>query len=69
MAEPDAIVMELGGPPSEEEGGGDPVEMHAKTFISAVGRKDPKAVAMAFRAMKQACEEDYDATVDLDSGY
>lgn len=49
--------------PSEE--GPDPVEMHAKTFISAVGRKDPKAVAMAFRAMKQACEEEYGGPDDL----
>jgi hypothetical protein len=68
MALPDAIVMEMG--PTPEEEGSDPVEMHAKAFIRAQERKDPKALAMAFRAMKQACEEEYDAgTDDNDSGY
>lgn len=69
MAEPD-VVMELGGPLPEEEGGSDPVELHAKAFIKAQDRKDPKALAMAFRAMKQACEEEYHGgTDDLDGGY
>lgn len=60
-----------GGPPDE---GGSPdgdseLEMHAGTFASAVKRGDKKAIANAFRAMKQACEsESYgdDATDDFD---
>jgi hypothetical protein len=48
----------MGGPP-EKAGppeGDSELEMHAGAFASAVKRGDKKAIANAFRAMKQACE-------------
>jgi hypothetical protein len=63
-------VMDKMGPPAEEaSSGSDELEMHAKTFINATKRGDAKAVATAFRAMKQACEsEGYDDATDDNFG-
>lgn len=54
--------------PSPEGGGSSELEMHAGTFAKAVQRGDKKAIATAFRAMKQACDaEGYDdGPSDLD---
>lgn len=64
MDAPDAVM--LMGPGPSDEGGSDPVEAHAGAFKRALDRGDPKAIAMAFRAMKQACEEEYGGADDLD---
>lgn len=61
---PELPGVDKGSPVEPESDSDDMVEVHAKALIGALGRKDPKAVANAFRAMKSACEEEYGGPPD-----